>query len=110
MSGDRVVSPVRVSMIASRVPRPLLLAHPRRPRLACLTEGRRRLSAASLLSPQQPVTTFFPWTAARPFLARQESRALAALYCVPAPSGCGSSASGLSPAIEVAMGAARETE
>ncbi len=42
--------------------------------------------------------------------ARQESRALAALYCGPAPSGCGSIASGLSPAIEAAMGAARETE
>ena len=40
----------------------------------------------------------------------QESRALAALYCVPAPAGCGSTASGLSPAIEAAMGAARETE
>ena len=30
------------------------------------------LRAASLLSPQQPVTTFFPWTAARPFLAQDK--------------------------------------
>ncbi|WP_271618185.1 hypothetical protein [Bradyrhizobium sp. CCBAU 51745] len=105
MSGDRVVSSVKASMVASVVFLGRFFWHdPRRPRLACLTEGRRRLSAASLLSPQQPVTTFFPWPLRAHSSRNQESRALAALYCVPAPSGCGSIASGLSPAIEAAMG------
>jgi uncharacterized protein (DUF736 family) len=68
---------------------------------------KRRLA----LTPQQPVTTFFPWPLARPFLAQDKKVApWTALYCVSAPSGCGSTASGLSPAIEAAMGAARETE
>jgi hypothetical protein len=64
------------------------------------------LRAISLWSPQQPLPTFFPWRSA-PFLARQQSRAAAALHVVPAPAGCRSIASGLSPAIEAAMGAAR---
>jgi len=59
-----------------------------------------------------------PATAGRDFpplrlrrIPREARKSLpAALHCVPAPSGCGSIASGLSTAIEVAMVAARETE
>ncbi|WP_298277591.1 hypothetical protein [uncultured Bradyrhizobium sp.] len=39
--------------------------------LACLTEGRRRQRAVSLLSLQQPLPTFFPWRCA-PFLAEDK--------------------------------------
>ena len=105
MSGDRVLSSVNVSMIANRVPRPFLHAHPRRPRFGMSdrrpSSPKRRLA----LIPTTAGYDFLP-LAARASIprARQESRALAALYCVPAPSGCGSIASGLSPAIEAAMG------
>ena len=59
-----------------------------------------------------------PATAGRDFpplrlrrIPREARKSLpAALHCVPAPSGCGSIASGLSTAIEVAMGAARQTK
>jgi uncharacterized protein (DUF736 family) len=66
------------------------------------------LRGLSILSPQRPSSTFFPWRYA-PFLAVQESR------CRPPstsfrPCGCGSIASGLTTAIEVAMGAARENQ
>jgi len=63
---------VKVSMIAVRVPRPFPLARPRRPRLGMSDRRASSLRAASLLPPQQPVTTFFPWTAARPFLAQDK--------------------------------------
>ena len=52
---------VKVSMIAVRVPRPFLLARPRRPRFGMSDRRPSSLRAASLLPPQQPVTIFFPW-------------------------------------------------
>ncbi|MFK4532029.1 uncharacterized protein (DUF736 family) [Bradyrhizobium ottawaense] len=66
------------------------------------------LRGLSILSPQRPSSTFFPWRCA-PFLAVQESR------CRPPsisfrPCGCRSIASGLTTAIEVAIGAARENQ
>ncbi|RWV83328.1 hypothetical protein GW17_00055091 [Ensete ventricosum] len=67
------------------------------------------LRARLALIPATAVATFFPWRCA-PFLAEQQSHALAALHDVTAPAGCRSIASGLSPAIEVAIGAARITE
>lgn len=77
--------------------------------LACLTEGRLRQQAPSRSYPRN----------GRPQLSSPERCALlprearkplpAALHLVPASSRCGSIAPGLSTAIEVAMGATRQT-
>ncbi len=56
------------------------------------------------LIPATAGTTFFPWPLRVHSSRKPRKSCLAALYCVPAPSGCGSIASGLSPAIEAAMG------
>jgi uncharacterized protein (DUF736 family) len=76
--------------------------------LACLTEGRRRFACLDLKT-ATAVLSFLPLGAARPFLARQESLALAALYCVAALR-VRSDRLRSTTAIEVAMVAARETK
>ncbi|QPC89094.1 hypothetical protein GA830_19445 (plasmid) [Mesorhizobium sp. NBSH29] len=73
-----------------------------------MTECRSRC-ARSRSYPRNGLRDFLPLPAPPPFLARHESR-----FWPPSisfrPFGCGSIASGLSTAIEVAMGAARETK
>ena len=76
--------------------------------MACLTEGRRRFASLDLKT-ATAVLSFLPLGAARPFLARQESLALAALYCVAALR-VRSDRLRSTTAIEVAMVAARETK
>ena len=78
--------------------------------LACLTEGRRRFAPPRSYPRNIRPRLSSPGRCASILRGNQESRSLAALYCVPAPAGCGSIASGLSPAIEAAVGAARKTE
>jgi hypothetical protein len=102
---ERVLSSIKGSMIAVRVPRPFLRVRPRRPRFGVSDRRPSSLKRRLALPPATAGYDFLP-LAARASIPRanQESRALAALYCVPAPSGCGSTASGLSSAIEAAMG------
>ena len=82
---------VKVSMIAVRVPRPFLLARPRRPRFGM---SDRRPSSLRSYPRNSRLRLSSPGRCASIPRGNQESRGLAALYCVPAPAGCGSIASG----------------
>jgi len=85
-----------------------------------LKEANFRAYSHLALIPATAVATFFPWRdhpiaqaqrgpGSPPFLARQESRSWPPSISFQ-PFGCGSIASGLSTAIEVAVGAARENQ
>jgi hypothetical protein len=63
--------------------------------LACLTEGRRRFAPPRSYPRNIRPRLSSPGRCASIPRGSQESRGLAALYCVPAPAGCGSIASGL---------------
>ena len=70
VGGDRVRSSVKISMIAIRVPRPFLLAHPRRPRLGMSDRRASSLKRRLALTPATAGYDFLPLVAARPFLAQ----------------------------------------
>lgn len=101
VSSDATVLPMRLRL--SSFPSRLRWHPQREPDWLGLTEG-RPATPLSILSPQRPATTFF--RRLRLCIANQKSR-LRPPSTSFQPFGCGSIASGLTTAIEVAIGAAR---